>query len=103
MMRATTLKAAAGALGALVANFGGLADRSVDGASERGPVDYYLDPDEPAGRWWGSGRAGLGVDGEVTAGELRAVLEGVHPVTPRQRPDGGAGGWSFAQRLMSAT
>ena len=47
----------------------------------RGPVDYYLDPDEPPGRWWGRGRGALGLDGEVDGDELRALLEGRHPGT----------------------
>jgi conjugative relaxase-like TrwC/TraI family protein len=44
-------------------------------------VDYYLDPDEPPGRWWGHGCRGLGLGAEVTGEELRAVLEGHHPAT----------------------
>ena len=42
-------------------------------------MDYYLDPDEPPGRWWGNGRHDLGLDGTVTGDELRSVLEGRHP------------------------
>jgi conjugative relaxase-like TrwC/TraI family protein len=76
-MRATTLKASAAGLGGLLAYYGGLAEAR----SDRGPVDYYLDPDEPSGRWWGGGRAALGVSGDVEAADLRAVLEGRHPVT----------------------
>ncbi len=48
-----------------------------------GPVDYYLDPDEPPGRWWGHGRAAAGVAGEVTGDDLRALLGARHPVTGR--------------------
>jgi conjugative relaxase-like TrwC/TraI family protein len=44
-------------------------------------VDYYLDPDERPGRWCGSGTPALGLDGEVTLNELRALLDGRHPVT----------------------
>lgn len=80
VMRATTLKATAGGTSALVAYYAGLAERPSDG-SARGPVDYYLDPDEPPGRWWGDGLAGLGVGGSVEGDELRAVLEGRHPRT----------------------
>ncbi len=82
-MRVTTLKAAKGRLGGLLAYYAGLAeDRSRSGPA-RGPVDYYLDPNEPPGRWWGRGRHGLGLDGEVTGEQLRAVLEGRHPSTGR--------------------
>lgn len=77
VMRVTTLKASAGGLGAMVAYYGGLADARPG----RGPVDYYLDPDEPAGRWWGGGRAALGLSGDVDAAELQALLEAQHPVT----------------------
>jgi conjugative relaxase-like TrwC/TraI family protein len=79
-MRAVTLKASAAGLGGLLTYYGGLAEARAD----RGPVDYYLDPDEPAGRWWGQGRSALGVAGDVEAAELRAVLEGRHPVTGEQ-------------------
>lgn len=77
VMRVTTLKASVGGLRAMVAYYGGLADARPG----RGPVDYYLDPDEPAGRWWGGGRAALGMDGDVDAAELLALLEAQHPVT----------------------
>ena len=65
-MRVTTLKAAKARLGGLLAYYAGLAeDRSRSGPA-RGPVDYYLDPNEPPGRSWGRGRHALGLDGEVT-------------------------------------
>ncbi len=77
----TTLKASADRLDGLLAYYAGLAeDRELPGRG-RGPVDYYLDPDEPPGRWWGRGRGGLGVDGTVTGEQLRAVLDGRHPET----------------------
>ena len=79
-MRAVTLKASAAGLGGLLSYYGGLAEVRPD----RGPVDYYLDPDEPAGRWWGQGRTALGLAGDVEAAELRAVLEGRHPATGAQ-------------------
>lgn len=81
VMRVTTLKATADKLPALLAYYAGLAeDRERPGRS-RGPVDYYLDPDEPPGRWWGRGRAGLALDGTVTGEQLREVLDGRHPTT----------------------
>jgi conjugative relaxase-like TrwC/TraI family protein len=82
VMRCTTLKAAGGRVEGLLAYYAGLAeDRVRPCRNGRGPVDYYLDPDEPAGRWWGSGRHALGLGGEVEGEELRALLEGRHPGT----------------------
>ncbi|QYG91000.1 relaxase domain-containing protein [Iamia sp. SCSIO 61187] len=79
MMRVTTLKAAGDRLGGLLAYYAGLAEDRQRPGPPRGPVEYYLDPDEPAGRWWGRGRHALGLDGEVSGEDLRAVLEGHHP------------------------
>jgi len=81
-MRVTTLKASADRVGGLLDYYAGLAeDRARPDRRASGPVDYYLDPDEPAGRWLGSGRSALGVDGDVTGDELRALLEARHPTT----------------------
>ncbi|MCZ7535711.1 MAG: relaxase domain-containing protein [Acidimicrobiia bacterium] len=81
VMRVTTLKASAGRLEGLLAYYAGLAeDRGQEGPG-RGPVDYYLDPDEPPGRWWGHGRAALGLEGTIAGDELRAVLDAHHPTT----------------------
>jgi conjugative relaxase-like TrwC/TraI family protein len=81
-MRAVTLKAAGDAVAQLIGYYAGLArdQQRRDGAA-RGPVDYYLDPGEPPGRWWGSGRAAVGLDGEVLPEQLQALLEGRHPAT----------------------
>lgn len=80
-MRVTTLKAAGDRLAGLVDYYAGLAeDRERSGAG-RGPADYYLDPDEPPGRWWGSGIAALGLSGEVHGDQLRELLAGHHPST----------------------
>lgn len=79
-MRVTTLKASADGLAGLLDYYVGLAERP---PSTKGPIDYYLDPDEPPGRWWGRGRPALGLDGEVAADELRALLEGADPRTER--------------------
>lgn len=43
--------------------------------------DYYVASGEAPGRWLGSGSALLGLGGEVTPEDLRAVLEGHHPRT----------------------
>lgn len=81
-MRVTTLKAPGGRLADLLAYYAGLAD-DPGAMPGRGPVDYYLDPDEPPGRWHGRGRTALGLDGTVAPDELQAVLEGRHPTTGR--------------------
>ena len=81
-MRAVTLKAAGDAVGQLIGYYAGLARDQLrrDGVA-RGPVDYYLDPAEPPGRWWGSGCRAVGLDGEVLPEQLQALLEGRHPAT----------------------
>ena len=80
-MRCTTLKASKAKLPNLLDYYAGLAeDRDRPGLA-RGPVDYYLDPDEPPGRWWGAGRHALGLGGEVFGEQLRALLEATAPAT----------------------
>ncbi len=81
-MRVTTIKARTHGVKAMVDYYAGLAADQAhrDGAS-RGPVDYYLDPAEPPGRWWGAGKAALGLGDEVAPEELEALLLARHPVT----------------------
>ncbi len=81
-MRATTLKASAAGLDGLLAYYAGLANDQVrrDGLA-RGPIDYYLDPAEPPGRWWGHGCAALDLRNEVRADQLEALLTARHPYT----------------------
>jgi conjugative relaxase-like TrwC/TraI family protein len=43
--------------------------------------DYYAGHGEEPGRWHGRFAAALGLEGEVTAEQFRAVLEGVDPAT----------------------
>ena len=84
VMRATTLKASAPKLSGLLEYYAGLAeDRARPSGPARGPVDYYLDPEEPPGRWWGHGQTAAGVAGEVTGDDLRALLDARHPITGR--------------------
>lgn len=61
--------------------YAGLAEDREQSGPGRGPVDYYLDPDEPPGRWRGGGRHALGLEGNVESAELRSLLEGAHPET----------------------
>jgi conjugative relaxase-like TrwC/TraI family protein len=46
-----------------------------------GVEGYYLARGEEPGRWLGAGAEQLGLAGEVTAGQLRAVLDARHPTT----------------------
>jgi conjugative relaxase-like TrwC/TraI family protein len=80
-MRVTTLKATAGRLDGLLAYYVGLAEDRGAAGPGRGPVDYYLDPDEPAGQWRGQGRHALGLGGPVVGEQLRALLDGHDPHT----------------------
>ncbi|MDP9020186.1 MAG: relaxase domain-containing protein [Actinomycetota bacterium] len=81
-MRATTLKASPAALGGLIAYYAGLAtDQARRDGVARGPIDYYLDPAEPPGRWWGGGCAALSLGDEVRAEQLEALLVARHPGT----------------------
>jgi len=42
--------------------------------------DYYLADGNPPGRWVGSGRVAMGVDGQVSEAQMKALFgEGVHP------------------------
>jgi conjugative relaxase-like TrwC/TraI family protein len=79
VMRVTTIKAPGGRLDAVLAYYVGLAEDRAPVGGGRGPVDYYLDPDEPPGQWRGLGRHALGLEGPVAGEDLRALLEGHHP------------------------
>lgn len=80
VLRVTTLKAAGPRVARLIDYYAGLAEdqQRRDGLA-RGPVDYYVDPDEPPGRWWGSGCDAVGLEGEVEPGQLRRILDARHP------------------------
>jgi conjugative relaxase-like TrwC/TraI family protein len=45
-----------------------------------GPGGYYLDGDEPPGRWLGRGAEMLGLSGEADDEDFLAVMDGVDPV-----------------------
>ena len=56
VMRATTLSPAGPGLRTSPATTPGWRrTSSVGTGASRGPIDYYLDPNEPPGRWWGEG------------------------------------------------
>ena len=42
---------------------------------------YYLDGDEPPGRWWGRGSELLGLNGDVDPEAFLAVMAGKHAAT----------------------
>ncbi len=42
---------------------------------------YYLDGDEPPGRWWGRAAGELGLEGEITPEAFHALLDGQHPLS----------------------
>ncbi len=100
-MRVTTLKADKAGLAALIDYYAGLAADQLrrDGVS-RGPVDYYLDPDEPPGRWWGEGCAAMELTGEVQPEQLAALLESRHPADGRRL---GRGFGAKSARAFDAT
>jgi conjugative relaxase-like TrwC/TraI family protein len=79
-MRATTLKAGGTGVTALVDYYAGLAEDQLrrDGLS-RGPIDYYLDPNEPPGRWWGEGCPAIALSGDVRPEQLEAMMHGRRP------------------------
>jgi len=101
VMRATTLKASPAGLAALVDYYAGLAADQLrrDGA-RCGPIDYYLDPAEPAGRWLGEGRGALALAGDVQPEQLEALFRAGHPGHGRQL---GRGFGAKSARAFDAT
>ena len=81
-MRVTVLKASSGSVTGLVRYYEGKATDTGLGADRA--VGYYADPDEPPGRWWGSGCAAVGLEGEVVPGQLGNMFEAAHPGTGRR-------------------
>jgi conjugative relaxase-like TrwC/TraI family protein len=86
--RVVTIQAAGDRVGQVIGYYAGLAADQLDrtGGPTRGPVDYYLDPSEPPGRWWGTGCPALGLDvgAAVLPEQLRALLEARHPADGRR-------------------
>ncbi len=85
----------------LVGYYAGLAEDQLkrDGRS-RGPIDYYLDPSEPPGRWWGGGSPAVELSGDVRPEHLEAMLHGRHPAHARQL---GRGFGAKSARAFDAT
>jgi conjugative relaxase-like TrwC/TraI family protein len=82
VLRVTTIKAAADAVGRVVEYYEALARQpAAQGAPGRGPVDYYLDENEPPGVWWGHGAETVGLAGEVEADQLGRMLRARHPLS----------------------
>lgn len=104
VMRVTTLKVPAAKVGRLLAYYAGLAEDRERPGPARGPVDYYLDPDEPPGRWWGDGCAALGLAGAADGADLRSLLEAEDPWTGDRlgRRFGDASARGFESSLTSA-
>lgn len=50
-------------------------------ATHDATVEYYAGRTEAPGRWYGKGAAALGLHGEVSAEDLRTVLDGLDPTT----------------------
>ena len=51
-------------------------------------ADYYAAKGESPGRWWGSGLGSLGVTGDVTEAQMRALFgQGTHPDTDKITTD----------------
>ncbi len=86
--RVVTIQAAGDRVGQVLGYYAGLAADQLDGGGgrARGPVNYYLDRNEPPGRWWGTGcpTLGLAPGGPVLPKELRGLLEARHPADDRR-------------------
>jgi len=66
--------------------------------------EYYRGHGEAPGVWVGPGSASLGLEGEVTAGQLDALLAGMHPTTAVRTAatvDGHTGPVSAGERLVA--
>lgn len=100
-MRATTLRAGKASVVALVSYYAGLAaDQLHRDGRTRGPIDYYLDPNEPPGRWWGRGCTEVGLSGDVRPEQMENMLHARHPGNGRRL---GRGFGAKSARAFDAT
>ena len=64
--------------------------------------DYYLESGTPAGVWMGRGAAALGIEGEVTEAQMKALFgEGLHPDADRLIAEQIAAGVSSKKAIQS--
>lgn len=64
--------------------------------------DYYLESGTPAGQWMGRGAAVLGIEGEVTEAQMKALFgEGLHPDADRLIAEQIAAGVSAKKAIQS--
>ena len=64
--------------------------------------DYYLESGTPAGVWMGRGAAALGIEGEVTEAQMKALFgEGLHPDADRLIAEQIAAGVSTKKAIQS--
>lgn len=64
--------------------------------------DYYLESGTPPGQWMGRGAAALGIEGEVTEAQMRALFgEGLHPDADRLIAEQIAAGVSAKKAIQS--
>ena len=64
--------------------------------------DYYLESGTPAGVWMGRGAAALGIEGEVTEAQMKALFgEGLHPDADRLIAEQIAAGVSAKKAIKS--
>lgn len=64
--------------------------------------DYYLESGTPAGVWMGRGAAALGIEGEVTEAQMKALFgEGLHPDADRLIAEQIAAGVSAKKAIQS--
>ena len=64
--------------------------------------DYYLESGTPPGQWMGRGAAALGIEGEVTEAQMKALYgEGLHPDADRLIAEQIAAGVSAKKAIQS--
>lgn len=73
-------------------------------ATDKSFTDYYTATGTPPGRWWGRGAEILGVRGDVSQEQMRALYgEGIHPDADRIIIDSVADGATVREALNAAS